>query len=274
MSDSTETPSFGRLLTQNNPTRRRPFPKLHHYTSFSAVKEILCSNTLHLSHAAFSNDPTELNYGLDMMGNILRELGLREFKREEFLSILHYHTQPFVFSLTESEDMLSQWERYPGRNGCCITFSDEIVKLIEGDRYALGSVIYEEELQREYLRSLNTQRMGPTYLQQDRISTNLYFLLSTVFLKSSVWSQEKEWRIVRIVEKESFGDIKYQSGTRFLRPYVCLPFKNGPLPITEIRIGPSDDQNRLFRSIQHLVKMTKGYEDVVISRSNIQVALP
>ena len=59
-------------------------------------------------------------------------------------------------------------------------------------------------------------------MEQDRTSNNLYFLSSTVFLKSPAWGQEKEWRIVTIVQEESFNDITYRSGSRFLKPYVSI----------------------------------------------------
>ena len=65
-----------------------------------------------------------------------------------------YHTQPYIFCLSESENPLYQWEMYSGRNGCCITFSNEINKLKNGDRVALAPVIYEKKEQQEYLELL------------------------------------------------------------------------------------------------------------------------
>ena len=197
MSESTDTGGFGRLLTESIPKPQTPVHRLHHYTSFDAVKEILRSHTLNLSHAAFSNDPTELSYGLNIMQDMFGDSGKKVFGSYDYLSILYNNTQPYIFSLTESDDMLSQWEMYSGRNGCCITFSNEITKLTEGDRVALAPVVYEEERQRQYLEFLNDQRRKPEYREQDRYSANLYFLLSTVFLKSPAWIQEREWRIVR-----------------------------------------------------------------------------
>ena len=270
MSDSTETDSFGRLLTASIPKPQTPVHRLHHYTSIDAAKEILRNHTLHLTHAAFSNDPTELSYGLDFMQNMFGDSGKRVFGNYDFLPILYYNTQPYIFSLSESEDMLSQWEMYSGRNGCCITFSNELTKLTVEDRVALAPVIYGEEEQRKYLEFLNSQRLKPEYRQQDRLSTNLYFILSVVFLKSIAFSQEKEWRIVRIVQEDSFDTINYRSGRRFLKPYVVIRCE--PLPITEIKIGPADEQDRLLRSMEHLTKMTKGYENVAISRSTIRLS--
>ena len=270
MTGATGTSSFGSLLTESIP---KPVPRvsqLHHYTTFDAVKEILRSHTLDLTHAAFSNDPTELSYGLDLMQKVFGDSGKKVFGSYDFLSILCNDTQPYIFSLSESEDMLSQWEMYSGRNGCCITFSREITDLTDGDRIALAPVIYEEAKQRQYLEFLNDQRSKPEH-RKHRFSTNLYFLLSSVFLKSPAWSHEREWRIVKIVQEESFSDIKYRSGSRFLKPYVSLRSKLERLPITEIRVGPADDQDRLLRSIVHLTKMTKGYENVSVSKSSIKL---
>ena len=269
MSESTDTGSFGRLLTESIPKPQAPVYWLHHYTSFDAVKEILRSHTLNLSHAAFTNDPTELSYGLNMIRDMFGDSGKKAFDNYDFPSILYNNTQPYIFSLSESEDMLSQWEMYAGRNGCCITFSNEISKLTKGDRVALRPVIYEEEDQQKYLKSLDEERKKPEH-QKHKYSTYLYFLLSSVFLKSPAWSHEREWRIVRVVQKDSFADIKYRSGSRFLKPYVSISRKPEPLPITQIRVGPADDQDRLLLSIEHLTKMTKGYEHVEVSRSSIR----
>ncbi len=161
---------------------------------------------------------------------------------------------------------------YSGRNGCCITFSHEITKPTEGDRVALAPVIYEREKQEQHLEILNDQRRKPEYREQDRYSANLHFLLNTVFLKSPAWIQEREWRIVKIIQEESFADINYRSGSRFLKPYVSISRKPEPLPITQIMAGPADDQDRLLHSIEHLTKMTKGYEDVEVSRSSIRLS--
>ena len=270
MGDSTENTSFARLVIESIPKPEPRPSKLHHYTSFNTAKEILLSNTLHLSHAAFSNDPTELGHGLDLMKKMFGESGQRVFDRYDLLSGLYYNVQPYVFCLSESEDMLTQWEMYSGRNGCCITFNNEITRLTEGPYVGLAPVIYEEEEQLKYLEGLYTQRRQPEYSEQERASNNLYFLVSTAFLKNPAWSHEKEWRIVKIIQEESFSDIQYSSGSRFLKPYVCICCK--PLPITEIRVGPADDQDRLVRSMEHLVKMTKGYGNVTISRSTIRVS--
>ena len=271
MGDSTENTSFARLVIESIPKPEPRPSKLHHYTSFNTAKEILLSNTLHLSHAAFSNDPTELGHGLDVMKKMFGESTQGGFDTDLFLSHLYYKTQPYIFCLSESEDMLSQWEMYSGRNGCCITFNNnEINSLTEEPYVGLAPVIYEEAEQLKYLEGLNTQRRQPEYSEQEQSSNNLYFFVSTVFLKNPAWSHEKEWRIVKIIQEESFSDIQYRSGSRFLKPYIRLFCE--PLPITEIRVGPADDQDRLVRSMEHLVKMTKGYEDVAISRSTVRVS--
>ena len=270
MSDPTGMGSLGPLVTSRIPKPQTPLTRLYHYTSFDAVKEILLSSTLHLTHAAFSNDPTELTYGLDLMRKIFEESGRSQFNSDDFLRILYYNTQPYIFCLSESDDMLTQWEMYSGRNGCCITFTGETKELTEGDGVALAPVIYEEERQRKHLKFLDAQRRKPEYTEQNKISNYLYFILSVVFLKSIAFSHEKEWRIVEILQKESFDSIKYRSGRRFLKPYVELPREF--LPISEIKVGPADDQDRLFRSMEHLTKMTKGYEDVVITKSNIKLS--
>ena len=80
MGDSTENTSFARLVIESIPKPEPRPPKLHHYTSFNTAKEILLSNTLHLSHAAFSNDPTELGHGPRRHEENGQTVGAREIR--------------------------------------------------------------------------------------------------------------------------------------------------------------------------------------------------
>ena len=109
MSDLVATSSFAPLLGY----QKRPFPErgLHHYTSVDAVKEILGSHTLHLTHAAFSNDPTELRYGLRIIEKMFKHKNIKDVSLDaKLIPLLYYNFQPYVFCLSESEDMLTQWE--------------------------------------------------------------------------------------------------------------------------------------------------------------------
>ena len=66
--------------------------------------------------------------------------------------------------------------------------------------------------------------------------------------------------------------ICYRSTGRFAKPYVeGVLSPNERLPIREIMIGPSDDQDRLRMSLEHLTRM-KGYPDVQISVSEIPLS--
>ena len=72
---------------------------------------------------------------------------------------------------------------------------------------------------------------------------------------------------MKIVQQESRESINYKSGSRFLKPYVSI--RHEPLPIKNITIGPSDDQDRLAQSMEHLTKMKDGYANVIIEKSDI-----
>ncbi len=269
MSDSVSKGSFAPLLSY----RKRQFPEsgLHHYTSFDAVKEILVSHTLHLTHAAFTSDPTELRYGLQIIDEMRRNKSVKDVSlTEKLLPLMYYHFQPYVFCLSESEDLLTQWEMYSGRNGCCITFDDGITALTSSGYEGLRSVIYKEEEQLKYAKYLNHERHKPEHRTQGNVDVNAWFMLSVVFSKNPVFSHENEWRIVNIVQQESRDSVSCKSGSRFLKPYVRICHK--PLPVKKITVGPADEQDRLVQSIKHLTKMTESYENVVIRKSAIEVS--
>ena len=96
---------------------------IYHYTSQNALKGILKSNQLWISHAFDMNDPDEILFGIDVIIHILSEIPTKnsivlEWIKEEKEEFINYResffgTEPvFVFSLTEKGNDVNQWMHY------------------------------------------------------------------------------------------------------------------------------------------------------------------
>ena len=250
--------------------------KIHHYTNFDAATKIVSASTLWLSHASFCNDPTELDYGLNIMRDAAEELNV-EFVlgliRKARDNLLYGKIQPFIFCLCRAEDDLMQWEMYAGRNGCCITFGKGIDNLcFEGPpaEGTLGSVIYETNVQKSLAKELCKQLDRHSHCAGEpefQLQAWVTLINCAVFLKDPVFMHENEWRIVYLGGQANSSAIRYRAGNRFAKPYV--EGSHQKLPIKSITIGPSDDQERLIMSMKHLTLM-KGYQGVEIKASRIR----
>ena len=250
--------------------------KIHHYTNFDAATKIVSAKTLWLSHASFCNDPTELDYGLNIMRDAAQELNAEfvlELIGEAHYNLLYGGIQPFIFCLCRAEDNLTQWEMYAGRNGCCITFGAEINKLrFEGppSEGTLGSVVYKTNVQKSLAKELCKQLVQHSNFARDRefqVQAFVTLINCAVFLKDPVFMHENEWRIVYLGGQANPSAIRYRAGSRFPIPYVEGSYQE--LPIRSITVGPSDDQKRLIMSMKHLMRM-KGYQGVEIKASTIR----
>ena len=254
---------------------------LHHYTNFDAAKKILSTDRLRLSHAAFCNDPSELSHGLEIMRSaaIERDAKLVSETIAKARDLMLHKAQPYIFCLSESMDILPQWEMYAGRNGCCITFDKKIEQLtlsdpkLETHRPTIGSVIYETDRQQDCARELCDQicnaEEGGEMVPPSSVMVSLINV--AVFFKAEAFRNEEEWRVVQLVNPVDSGLIQYHSGRRFPKPYVELHAVGDRLPVSKITIGPADDQERLVMSVRHLTKM-KGHKEVKVGKSDIAVS--
>ena len=170
-------------------------------------------------------------------------------------------------------------------------------------RPGLRPVIYEPDRQAECAKELydeiskEADRLTITGVH-DLINNEFGIPILNVLLRCAVlfknpsFRHEGECRLinfVNVIDPSSFQEdpsdssttladvsphspIRYRSTGRFAKPYVeSVLSLNERLPIREIMIGPSDDQDRLRVSLEHLTKM-KGYPNVPITVSEIPLS--
>ena len=150
---------------------------LYHYTTLAGLRGILKSRALWYGHIYSLNDPMEIQYGLSIVSEVLKEQ-IEEATKEgreihkDFLvelneqSSLYFGSMfhAFVTSFCENGDLLSQWRAYSAQGGgyCLgLEFSDRTRVIAEKkkDRITLSEPDSEEKLLlRPYLRKVVYQK--------------------------------------------------------------------------------------------------------------------
>lgn len=233
----------------------------YHYTSVSALYEIIKNKTLLLSGVQSLNDMEEASYSVEDFEKDFETLYkskqydfINYFyenaflpKKKDFEELAKPEIDPFVFSLSERRDNLAHWDRYAdARRGVCIAI--DISKLSEIPFIARSFVqiipiIYNEKQRLEHLlNSLADKTVRKRHIQiipeipQDLLYKDLgYTIISDCyrqmkhFVKKDVWADEGEIRIAYedTITKDTISKI----------PHLQEFYKNFPFP----------DMNALFK---------------------------
>jgi hypothetical protein len=139
---------------------------LYHYTTFEGLKGILENRSIWLTHVRQLNDPLEIQYGKNIIIDLINEkikdekqAELRKFFDTMLVNINAFGEQlhhAFTFCFCEDIDLLSQWREYSERGGgynIGFEFSQEtqialLANEFEGAKPPLlRKIIYDKELQ-------------------------------------------------------------------------------------------------------------------------------
>jgi Protein of unknown function (DUF2971) len=253
---------------------------LWHYTSVQGLVGILTSRSLRLSDARFLNDRTERTYSLDVIETIInRRSTFRSSadravaKRVVARMRANLRASPlFVSSLSEARETLSQWRRY-GANGMgyCIGFepwalSDAIAVLESG---SLQKIWYGPNQQRDAIRSVLHSSVVTGFDEQE-IQASLERI--ALQMKSPVFADEKEWRLVCAPGQNPPG-MSHDIKDPYLSPFITLRFGNnddnqrGP-SVAAVICGPRLDHVMASTSIRTFLD-AQGYTTTSVLRSVI-----
>ncbi|MBI2528543.1 MAG: DUF2971 domain-containing protein [Candidatus Rokubacteria bacterium] len=274
-------------------------PILYHYTSPTGALGILASGSVWATNIFFLNDATELTHAADVANAVLQTLSEqeRDSERRSLLKMLQQNPSPdkmwlppwehpYVFSLSEDGDLLSQWRAYSRDGGYAIGFHSGglaeigfdpgVTDTIEASRdwrIFLTKCVYDEAEQRERVREIIAQIVddalgilrsgtdpGMTWdvgawasaRANDTFRTMLANIAPT--LKHSTFREEREWRLVAIAVDGARPTIAWRASGSILIPYAPLPF--GPVEnfIAEVHVGPSSQMEFAESSISFLLK--------------------
>jgi hypothetical protein len=250
--------------------------QLFHYTTLAGMQGILRNRNLWLGHITSFNDPNELQYGQQIVFDVINEFmrqendsAVRTFLGEilvnsrVFGKSVHH---AFVVCFCESGSLLSQWRGYAGRgDGYSLGFefsdatriSSSVNELEEGTIPFFRKVIYSLEEQRKlvesYLREVANaareelgMRMGnvPHSTIMSFHATNTIFDMVLCF-KNPAFAEEKEWRLIRVtMDSHQPEGVQFRESAGGLVPYrPTYLFNLGEegrkeFPLRLVRFGP------------------------------------
>lgn len=257
---------------------------LYHYTSNEALIEIVNHDCLRLSHFYFQNDPRELRYGLDLLLEHKDEIEQICPDANEYIETIGHEKVPiyelpiFTFSLSQEDDLLSQWRGYgSGNKSVCIGFiKDDLTNVkprINKNILRISKIVYDENAQKNRLmnffkrRNRRYKKTKATLLNLLANPSNYAELINILIeFKHHRWNEEQEWRLIA-----SFGSnsiVSFLGGSKWLKPYIDLKYEK--IPISNIKIPRSGYESKNKSSIECLLK-AKGQKGINVYISDIPI---
>lgn len=256
----------------------QPPPEIVHYTSVEALKSILSSGNLRMSHFRYLNDSTEMLHGRGSVNELLQAEVQRQDTTSPFFDFcrLAFNEQDdnaiqyFVSSFSDLADSSELWSRYGDRGaGVAITFDTKRMgaDVSEPFPYFIGRVTYTPAEQAELLSQFveGAKSVLGTYVGRygydvrdvmvQILAAKLCSHLNhhSIALKNEKWSVEREWRTVFSLLRNDTNERKALVAVRpDGRPYVDVSVRSVEpdevrMPITAVTVGTSADR-RMIRS--------------------------
>ncbi|MBW1909143.1 MAG: DUF2971 domain-containing protein [Deltaproteobacteria bacterium] len=256
---------------------------LYHYTTQSALLSLLKSQRIWATNILFLNDSKEFNHtiqlALDYLSSNESVIGQDLHETVEHLFSDSQAPDVYVTSLTKMRDQLSQWRAYcPNLGGFNIGFeTTKLVELVKAQGIELIQCDYDIDEQKKVVKNSIDITCGYFNKKADanynsegkfdidsflelagstRLKYGLQLLLIAPYFKHPKFSEENEFRLIFYQKKNHEKEIFFREGASTIIPYVeidlTLPTK-GHLPIKEIVIGPTPNQELSKKSIEKLI---------------------
>jgi hypothetical protein len=237
------------------------YGKLYHYTSAEAFLSILASQALWATSVTATNDSQEFVYALETMSELVseaRSAGRLSIELAVSLEagIDRVKAVPAcVFSLSRERDLLSQWRAYAFPAGLCIGFDLEIVTAMrsyQGGEMLIFECMYGRTEQRKLLAKILTSEVNRrsnrgtirsrqrstaldcSYSFEDRLT------FAAARMKHPAFIEERECRMVWLVNRSSSGGLSLRSSASGLIPYGKLEIDASPSNyVNEIILPPA-----------------------------------
>jgi hypothetical protein len=273
--------------------------RLYHYTSLDGLLGILGKRAIWATNAICLNDMSELSYINMVISDVATELS-KQFKGRAataFLEVivggleLTRDREVYVSCFCECGDQLSQWRGYsPARGGYAIGF--QTGPMHTGTGYRLRRVEYDEHKQAASVRCVlefiaawlegfghDCSEGRLNYLVIGALLDAAYVLHEAAFcFKHPGFAEEKEWRLVHLVERREHlcnTPLLFRRDAHGVVPYVELqPNGQQPgtavdslLPIEELVVGPNP-QPSLAQEVARCLLAGHGFPLEVIVRGS------
>lgn len=260
--------------------------KFGHYTSQAGMMGIIESEKLWATNIKYLNDEHEFQHALDLIREIIPQSKYSKEnpdydkyldyigKLQEKIETLDNSRSDSVFtiSFTEETDLLSQWRGYcPSNNGFCIKIDVDKVREEAAQIYNqvhLMKCVYDHKAKEAELKDLlnkywskfteESTKKGKREVIDD-LSKEIILLAS--HFKHPSFSEEKERRIVVILEYAPDNDLRFREGQFSIVPYIELPVSRDF--IAEIVIGPCSNKKLSQRSLEAFLEKKYGYPSFI-----------
>ncbi|MHB8335900.1 MAG: DUF2971 domain-containing protein [Ignavibacteriaceae bacterium] len=279
---------------------------LYHYTSAQVIKSILENRSFWCTDVNFMNDTLEIKYGKKIIKERLNSYLKNEndFNVQLVLKSLVQFVDNNVYDtyiacFSEEDDILSQWNNYAdsgkgynigiqfNNNQNLITKVSHYLNRLDDDSITsttstvvLRKVFYEIDEQLHIVNKFisdivegtkNTIMSGsnfPTTWGADVAANAFNLLLEIIFsLKSPSFQEEKEWRLVYMIQKKFKEEIrKFKVKDGIISPYLetyIFEDVNGVLefPLQSINPGPMLPKDIVNKSIEIFLKNNSIYSN-------------
>ncbi|WP_332302394.1 DUF2971 domain-containing protein [Rhizobium sp. GR12] len=183
---------------------------MYHYTAESGFKGILQSHELWLSDLQASNDPRDIQMGLDTLRRVTDEIGRKEYSSNNArvlaqmtMKMIEYFKDARCYTtcFTPNGDNINMWREYGGNgDGYAIGFRSRAITDMHGRIYR---VRYVDESSEEHLYNLISEVVKPIEIygesifrdaeKEVEIGTALISIVNS--LKHFSWEYEGEIRL-------------------------------------------------------------------------------
>lgn len=272
-----------------------PPPTLYHYTTATGLNGIVTSGQIFLTDAFFLNDKSELNYGRDLVLEVLSARAKESFgDLQTFFTTATDSFHPFsdgphqiayyVASLCENGNLLSQWRAYGGGGaGYALGIASEPLRnvstlLVEHVPPAvLHRIEYDRSKQRQLvefvvdrcaaLLQMDLQSATPGFERKVLLAGWFGVLavqLTGLFpqFKHPMFSEEREWRLtLSRMPSEENGLLAFREAGNDIIPYIPFCFRlrdGGLLPLHEIVLAPASEPELRRRALSKFLG-ERGY---------------
>lgn len=270
-------------------------PELFHYTDAGAFLGVTQHKTVWMSNINYQNDAEEYYYIFKRTEEILRQKypGLMS---DNYTLLPARISTVFTFSLSQKQDMLSQWRGYCPDGGFCLSFNKEHLNAaIKREDMVVAKCIYNLAEQEEFIIN-NIIGFTPDEYQESQpdgggnvsgdARMRIHYLFKKIhthldqaapLLKHPSFSEEEEWRIFKSIDHSTddlglarairhyppheISQIKFRQKKSLLIPYIEFKLEEVAAPITnhisEVIVSPTPHKNLALESCNALLKLSE-----------------
>lgn len=265
-----------------------------HYTNLSGLIGIIESQCLWATNLYFLNDRNEYKHGMNIIKKVMESIKTQENESilHAISVVLNEISEVdrYVTCFSKEGDSLSQWRAYANYgNGISIGFNRKKLELALSGINSYKYIVYDKEKQKSAVKlivdeairfflskknELNWSDLQYYSFVGYSVSRVLDFIIASY--KDPAFKEEKEYRIERrqyhniLNTKVEKLDIYHRTNEKIIVPYTKIKTKpkehresNGELPfiftitklpIENIVIGPSSNQEEVIQSIKQLLQ--------------------